>query len=93
MNPKEMPSEALPGRHKHKITEAFVTGHVDRCIGWDLFELQPLGGLYHVRAHGPVEPFCFQGGDIVGRHFQKRGGVKILPLMPPPTSRACHAKA
>ena len=59
MDPEEIGLGALPGRHKHKIAEAFVTGHMDRRIGWDLFEPEPLGSLHHVSSHGPVEPFCF----------------------------------
>ena len=53
-----------------------MTGHVDGRVGWDLFKLEPLGCLHHVRAHGPVEPFCFQSSRVVGEHFQKCSGVK-----------------
>ncbi len=61
-------------RNKHEIAEAFVTGHVDGGIGRHLLKLEPLGRLHHVSAHGPIEPLCFQCGDVVGEHFQKRGG-------------------
>ena len=74
MNSDKKRSGALPSRHKHEIAEAFVAGHVDGCVGWDLLELEPLGGLHHVSAHGPIEPLCFQRGGIVGEHSQKRGG-------------------
>ena len=66
--------ETLPGRHKHEIAKPFVAGHMDGRIGRDLFELEPLRCLYHLRAHGPIEPLCFQCGRVVGEHFQKRGG-------------------
>jgi hypothetical protein len=45
---------ALGSRHKHKIAEAFVPGHVDGRVGWHLFELEPLGCLHHVRSNGPI---------------------------------------
>ncbi len=57
-----MPLGALAGRHKYEIAKAFVAGHVDGRVGWDLFELEPLGCLHHVSAHGPVEALCFQCG-------------------------------
>lgn len=61
-------------RHKHKIAEPFVSGHVDGRAGRDLFELEPFGRLHHLGSHGPVQPFCFQSGGVVGEHFQKRRG-------------------
>jgi hypothetical protein len=46
--PHKEQSVALPGWHKHKIAEAFMSGHVDRRIGRHLLELEPFGGLYHL---------------------------------------------